>query len=238
MSETAEERRKRLARVRAARYRQTKKYRETQTRYRQSAKGVATTKTREQRPEVRAVRLAYTKTAAGKASHRRYCQTPKGKETARRGVRRYAQTPKGKEAMRRWDQKRAKLPHRKALNKKCARRRYRTDPVWRQKQIDRHARWSTSPRGREWYRQKAQRRRAAKGQALNTLTPSDWESLLIAYDHKCAYCGAPGNLTMDHVVPLSKNGEHTKRNIVPACMSCNAAKRATVWIPRLRTLVV
>jgi 5-methylcytosine-specific restriction endonuclease McrA len=32
-------------------------------------------------------------------------------------------------------------------------------------------------------------------------------------------------LTMDHVVPLSKGGPHTKENVVPACRPCNARKK-------------
>ena len=31
-------------------------------------------------------------------------------------------------------------------------------------------------------------------------------------------------LTQDHVIPLSKGGQHIKENIVPACPSCNSKK--------------
>lgn len=39
----------------------------------------------------------------------------------------------------------------------------------------------------------------------------------------CAYCGGPGG-TVDHVVPLSRGGQHTEGNLVPACRSCNSSK--------------
>jgi len=44
----------------------------------------------------------------------------------------------------------------------------------------------------------------------------------------CGYCGQPtpaGELTMDHVVPLSRGGKSTKGNVVPACKACNTAKK-------------
>ncbi len=46
----------------------------------------------------------------------------------------------------------------------------------------------------------------------------------------CHYCGqkvSPGELTMDHVVPLSLGGQSTKLNIVPACKSCNTEKKCS-----------
>lgn len=39
----------------------------------------------------------------------------------------------------------------------------------------------------------------------------------------CTYCGAPGG-TVDHVVPLSRGGQHAEGNLVPACRSCNSSK--------------
>lgn len=44
----------------------------------------------------------------------------------------------------------------------------------------------------------------------------------------CHYCGRstpPKELTMDHIVPISRGGRSTKGNIVPACKACNTAKR-------------
>jgi 5-methylcytosine-specific restriction endonuclease McrA len=39
----------------------------------------------------------------------------------------------------------------------------------------------------------------------------------------CTYCGKPGG-TVDHVVPLSRGGQHAEGNLVPACRSCNSSK--------------
>ncbi len=45
---------------------------------------------------------------------------------------------------------------------------------------------------------------------------------------KCNYCGnsfPPNELTMDHLIPLSRGGKSEKYNIVPACKECNSKKK-------------
>ncbi len=45
----------------------------------------------------------------------------------------------------------------------------------------------------------------------------------------CHYCGRRvgiKNLTMDHVIPLSRGGRSTKGNLVPCCKECNTAKQS------------
>lgn len=45
----------------------------------------------------------------------------------------------------------------------------------------------------------------------------------------CHYCGgrfAPRELTMDHVVPLSRGGLSSKNNLVSSCKSCNSEKHS------------
>lgn len=44
----------------------------------------------------------------------------------------------------------------------------------------------------------------------------------------CHYCGgrvAPRDLTMDHIVPVSRGGKTTKGNVVACCKGCNTAKK-------------
>lgn len=70
------------------------------------------------------------------------------------------------------------------------------------------------------------KRRALKWQTeICDFTLAQWRALKDLYDHRCAYCGETfERLTMDHVIALSKGGNHTLRNIVPACRSCNSSK--------------
>ena len=76
---------------------------------------------------------------------------------------------------------------------------------------------------------KSRRRRAQKyGASLNDFTHGQWVAMQEHYDHRCVYCGKrrKGKLTQDHITPLSKGGNHTLSNIVPACRSCNSTKNA------------
>jgi 5-methylcytosine-specific restriction enzyme A len=44
----------------------------------------------------------------------------------------------------------------------------------------------------------------------------------------CYYCKhpvKPKELTMDHIVPLSRGGLSTKGNVVPSCKTCNNRKK-------------
>lgn len=77
-------------------------------------------------------------------------------------------------------------------------------------------------------RAKDQRRRAAKhGATLNDFTKEQWEAMKRHYGYRCVYCGVKTiALTQDHLTPLSKGGNHTASNILPACRSCNSRKQA------------
>ncbi|MBW1915964.1 MAG: HNH endonuclease [Deltaproteobacteria bacterium] len=61
-------------------------------------------------------------------------------------------------------------------------------------------------------------------------------------EEKCHYCNRKvglANLTMDHVVPLSRGGKSSKGNIVPSCKECNNKKKYLLpieWEEYLRSL--
>lgn len=58
-------------------------------------------------------------------------------------------------------------------------------------------------------------------------------------NHTCQYCGAVGgDLTVDHVLPRSRGGEHTWTNVVTACRQCNHRKGGnTLQEARLRLTI-
>lgn len=44
----------------------------------------------------------------------------------------------------------------------------------------------------------------------------------------CYHCGRkfrPGELTMDHLIPVIRGGKSTKGNLVPSCKKCNSERR-------------
>lgn len=49
----------------------------------------------------------------------------------------------------------------------------------------------------------------------------------------CYYCGRKvgfANLTMDHVIPLSRGGKSTRDNLVPCCKVCNNRKKGSLTV--------
>lgn len=47
------------------------------------------------------------------------------------------------------------------------------------------------------------------------------------WSHRCAYCGSDADITIDHIVPLSKGGLDFTNNVVACCKSCNQSKGHT-----------
>tara|TARA_B100001964_G_C14057025_1_gene519657 strand:- start:109 stop:372 length:264 start_codon:yes stop_codon:yes gene_type:complete len=59
------------------------------------------------------------------------------------------------------------------------------------------------------------------------LRKSRWWQILIT-KATCYYCNktlTPKEVTMDHIVPLSRGGRTTKGNVVPSCKECNTKKK-------------
>jgi 5-methylcytosine-specific restriction endonuclease McrA len=93
---------------------------------------------------------------------------------------------------------------------------------------------------REWYRNNkakaleyaytyVENRRARKLQNGGRVTEKQWRELKEKYGNKCI---APGcsrtDVTMDHVVPLSRGGKHSIENIQPLCKFHNYSKQTKV----------
>jgi 5-methylcytosine-specific restriction endonuclease McrA len=70
------------------------------------------------------------------------------------------------------------------------------------------------------------RRRARKAGNGGSHTVAQRREKFALFGNACAYCGRQGDLTEDHVVPLSRGGTDDISNIVPACRSCNSRKGA------------
>lgn len=66
------------------------------------------------------------------------------------------------------------------------------------------------------------------------VTLDTWRAVIAMHDGCCVYCGERARMTMDHIVPLSRGGEHSLSNLVPACGSCNSSKGAKLLHEWLR----
>lgn len=90
-------------------------------------------------------------------------------------------------------------------------------------------------KNREQYRIRTQKRNAKKRLLPCNLNENQWESIKLYFNYECCYCGDKNKLTQDHLIPLSKGGEYTKNNIIPACPSCNCSKNDKdffEWYPK------
>lgn len=98
----------------------------------------------------------------------------------------------------------------------------------REKILEQCKKHSKTEKGRANHQRANSKRRARMKNIVNTLTVKEWLDILKEYKFKCAYCGKEFTLfnreTHDHVIPLSKGGNNTKENVVPACQSCNTRK--------------
>jgi 5-methylcytosine-specific restriction endonuclease McrA len=48
-------------------------------------------------------------------------------------------------------------------------------------------------------------------------------------EYECTYCSNKvyrHNCTLDHVIPVSKNGSHIRENLVISCQNCNWTKES------------
>lgn len=68
------------------------------------------------------------------------------------------------------------------------------------------------------------RRRAREREAGGHLSEAAWQAVLQRCNHRCMRCGSTENLTIDHIIPLSKGGSNDPTNIQPLCHMCNSLK--------------
>ena len=107
-----------------------------------------------------------------------------------------------------------------------------------QKVRERTKRFYSSDKGRISDRNEKHKRRIRKGKGSG-ITNQQWNELLRKHNFRCAYCGIKDNMTIDHVVPLSKGGKHSIENIVPACAKCNSRKHTSLdWKPQIYKKVI
>ncbi|MCE9584699.1 MAG: HNH endonuclease [Planctomycetes bacterium] len=53
------------------------------------------------------------------------------------------------------------------------------------------------------------------------------ERIKLVQDKSCAYCGADGKLSLDHLLPKNSGGPESADNVVWACRTCNSSKKDT-----------
>lgn len=126
--------------------------------------------------------------------------------------------------------------HARALD----RARYAKDPQKAMKRIleyekrnrklcsDKMLAWSKTPAGRVNAAVQTHRRRA---RLLDAYSPDADARIreIRSSTQQCYICGdwlPPGDVTVDHVIPLARGGRHSATNLNPSCSYCNTSKGA------------
>ena len=92
-------------------------------------------------------------------------------------------------------------------------------------------------KSKKWQRVHSPNRRRRAIYAAGSLTTEEWAEIEEEFGGQCAYCGTGPGEQLDHVVPISKGGQHEASNVVPACASCNLSKNASSllgWMARIK----
>jgi 5-methylcytosine-specific restriction endonuclease McrA len=77
-------------------------------------------------------------------------------------------------------------------------------------------------------RSSGHRRRTRKqSNGVFLITPRD---LRRVYSAPCWKCGAGGNTTFDHVIPIARGGRHSAGNSLALCEPCNKSKGAKLLV--------
>lgn len=155
--------------------------------------------------------------------------TPEGAQAFAEASRRYRENnPEiSKERYRRHNQKRYAIPeNRKKKNEADA--RYRAGWTLEKKTEDRirHLEWRRANPDR--HNANNQRRRAAKKGNGGSYTAEEWNDLKAMFGNRCLRCGESESrvqITVDHVIPVTKGGSNAIENLQPLCYSCNASKQ-------------
>ena len=80
---------------------------------------------------------------------------------------------------------------------------------------------------REIKRANNRRRHGRKAEGAG-VSVAEYREIVAIFDGACAYCGEPAD-TVDHVIPLSRGGQHDPANLVPACRACNFEKHTKTF---------
>ena len=140
--------------------------------------------------------------------------------------RHYRSNPAYKETRRKWRAKWIAKPENQKLERKRQRRYLASvNPQRFLKQKESHQRYRRTEKGKAAAARDYARRSGWIQETDHPLTAPQWLEILKASRFRCFYCKKKVRLTIDHVTPLSRGGQHVAENIVPACRNCNARKR-------------
>ena len=88
--------------------------------------------------------------------------------------------------------------------------------------------WLKTPNGKASRFNDSNKRRELKRNQGKGITGEQWLEMMKFFEFKCAYSNEklnPNTRSVDHIIPLSKGGEHEIWNLVPMKIKYNSSKR-------------
>ena len=74
-----------------------------------------------------------------------------------------------------------------------------------------------------------------RAEYVGVLRKEDLKILFRIYGYQCALCYCQENLTIDHIIPLTKGGTNDLYNLQILCLDCNQRKRDLIYhTPKFR----
>jgi len=151
----------------------------------------------------------YEHSPKGIANTIKYRSSDKGKLNKANYGKKWSAIPENREKMREYQ-----LKANKTLLRKLSQKRYYETQNGRAKKREKDIRYKSKRRG----------------SIINDFSNAQWLTQIKLQNGRCFYCKNKIDLTIDHIIPVSKGGEHTQSNIVAACKSCNSRKGNKIWL--------
>lgn len=133
-----------------------------------------------------------------------------------------------------------------SCGKKCSKKAWKIqnwDYVLEQQRIWFKKKRIENPEKYRWYtKHRRHLLREVSGSSKNfskSFSLKEWEDMKHAYNYTCPYCNKSEpeiKLTIDHIYPLSKGGNHCKENIQPLCHGCNSGKKDKIGFNPIRNI--
>jgi 5-methylcytosine-specific restriction endonuclease McrA len=114
-------------------------------------------------------------------------------------------------------------------------KKYRLADIEKEREYRKRYRLANLEKGKEYRLANLERRRNHQhtrrvkklSNGVFKISPKELKKL---YSSSCFYCSSTENIHADHLVPISRGGQHSIGNLLPACQKCNLSKGSKLLI--------